>query len=281
MSKYARQKMTEASRVFHAWEGTYEQPRNSNRIFVWTMTKPEWNGSPYCAATNVAAYLKVGIDLRKLVTNPYYVPNLENIAKRNGWFKTSGGREGDLVIFGADSSIAYHTGVSQPRSGSLYYGHEGNTSPGSSGSQDNGGGIFHRGRSRSWIRGWVDMEKVIDYMIKAKLHFPPADSSAPKPPSKAPTLLAVDGELGPKTYKVLSRYSGQSAKQANGTWTKNDVKYLQRKLKVSVDGIWGPQTSRALQRVVKTRVDGIFGRNSIKALQRYLNRGILAGRYKL
>ncbi|MEU0575683.1 hypothetical protein, partial [Dermacoccus nishinomiyaensis] len=40
-------------------------------------------------------------------------------------------------------------------------------------------------------------------------------------------------------------------------------------------------TSRALQRIVKSPADGDFGPNSIRALQRYLNRGVLAGKFKL
>lgn len=83
------------------------------------------------------------------------------LAKRNGWFKTSGARAGDLVMYGTNG-YSVHTGLAAPAPGALYYAHEANTSSGNAGSQANGDGVFHRGRGRSWIVGWVDMVKVID-----------------------------------------------------------------------------------------------------------------------
>lgn len=205
------------------------------------------------------------------------------LAKRNGWFKTSGARAGDLVMYGTNG-YSVHTGLAAPAPGALYYAHEANTSSGNAGSQANGDGVFHRGRGRSWIVGWVDMVKVIDYMIATGLHVPAAaETKAPTPPKKsaaAKELLKVDGELGKKTYYLLERFSKQAG-NANGRWTKADVQHLQRKLGVKVDGTWGKATSRALQKVIKTPVDGVFGKESVKALQRHLNRGVLAGWWSL
>lgn len=286
MSTYAVQKMKEASRLFHQWEGTTESPRGSNRIKcsagndLWSDTYPPYQGGAYCAAGDVDVYLHVGIDLRKLLTNPYYCPNWVQLAKRNGWFKTSGARDGDLVMYGTNG-YSVHTGVASPAPGALYYAHEANTSSGNSGSQANGDGVFHRGRGRSWIVGWVDMVKVIDYMIRAGLHTPEKTAAAVKAPaksSKAPRLLAVDGELGPDTYRVLQQWVGVPADGVFGPATK---RALQRKVGVTADGVIGKGSIRALQKRVGTPVDGGWGKNTTKALQRYLNRGILAGKWKV
>lgn len=285
MSTYALSKMAEASRLFHGWEGTTEQPRGTNRIRcakgndLWSDVYAHYQGGAYCAAGNVDIYLHVGIDLRRLMTNPYYCPNWVALAKNNGWFKTSGARAGDLVMYGT-GGYSVHTGVASPAPGALYYAHEANTGSGNAGSQADGDGVFHRGRGRSWIVGWVDMVKVIDYMIRAGLHTPEkkAAATAPKKPAKAPRLLAVDGELGRNTYKVLQQWVGTKADGVYGPATK---RALQRKVGVAADGIVGKQTIRALQKRVGTTVDGGWGPNTTRALQRYLNRGILAGKWTL
>ena len=56
----------------------------------------------------------------------------------------SDARPGDIVVYSFD-----HIGLVEKVDGDLLYAIEGNTSPGSSGSQSNGGGVFRRVRSRS------------------------------------------------------------------------------------------------------------------------------------
>lgn len=299
MTAHARFKMDQASALFHGWEGTTESPRGSNRIRcpkggdLWTHVRPSFQGAPYCAAGDVDVYLHLGIDLRLIWDNPFYTPYLVTVAQRNGWWKTSGARAGDLVLYGTTGAV--HTGIASPAPGALYYAHEANTSSGNSGSQANGDGVFHRGRARSWILGWVDMEKVIDYMIRAGLYVPggvdksstAGESSAGSwdkdyyyPKGGGKKLLRHTGEMNGGTYHLLSRWAKQGD-SANSKWTSWDVKTVQRRLGVEDDGSWGPQTTRAMQRVVGADVDGEWGPESIEALQRFLNRGVVAGWWSL
>ena len=57
---------------------------------------------------------------------------------------------GDIVIYRFG-----HTGIVESAAGGSITAIEGNTSPGSSGSQDNGGGVFRRTRSRSTAEAYI------------------------------------------------------------------------------------------------------------------------------
>lgn len=143
--------------------GPIEQPPGSNRVAaVWPVVNPSFQGQPWCAGAVVAAYLSVGVDLRPVFApTPYYVPTIESVAKDRGWWKTTSANRGDLTVYGASTLRAVHIGIADPGPDPLFWAYEGNTSPDDSGSQSNGGGLYLRGRKRSWIRGWVDMAKVI------------------------------------------------------------------------------------------------------------------------
>lgn len=104
---------------------------------------------------------------------------------------------------------------------------EGNTSPGSSGSQGNGGGVYRR------VRRWDQVRYIIrpDW-AKLAPSIPAGGTSAPA--AKPSTgKLAVDGKLGPATAKRIQKWLG-----------------------VTQDGVIGPDTIRAWQRGHGTPVDG-------------------------
>lgn len=148
--------------------GQRETPPFSNIIFAWADVKPAWQGEPWCAAFVTDAWARQGIDLRKLLSNPYYCPYLESKAKDIGAWRANGSgytpKAGDLILFGR--GLATHVGLSHPGPGSWsgYRTIEGNTSPSNAGSQTNGDGCYVRFRSGSFIRGWIDMDVVHAHM---------------------------------------------------------------------------------------------------------------------
>lgn len=104
---------------------------------------------------------------------------------------------------------------------------EGNTSPGSSGSQGNGGGVYRR------VRRWDQVRYIIrpDW-AKLAPSIPSGGASAPEA-KPATSDLVVDGKLGPATAKRIQKW-----------------------LKVTQDGVIGPATIKAWQRGHGTPVDG-------------------------
>jgi hypothetical protein len=172
--------------------GTKESPRYSNHIFIWLDVKPDWNGEPYCAAGVTDAWARQGVDLRRVISNPYYCPNLEAMAKSYGAWQPNNGkyspRPGDISLMGR-SGYASHTGLAAPTSGS-YSGYrqiEANTSAGNSGSQTNGDGIYIRFRDSGFIRGWINMAALIPALRKAGLVGKPS-TSKPKPTPSKPAI---------------------------------------------------------------------------------------------
>lgn len=207
--------------------GYTETPRNITKY--WRDLRPGLQGAPWCGAFATAAWKAAGFDLRPHV-NPYSASALRSWARSIGAYKTTRARTGDIVLYGFGDSKLEHIGLAWPDEGSRgYRAIEGNTSPGASGSQSNGGGVYIRYRGRRSIDGWVDMATVLaHYGVQAAATVAEAIVDA------ATGALDVDGIAGRAT-----------------------IKEIQRRLGVQVDGIMGPDTVRALQRFLGTTVDGI------------------------
>lgn len=109
------------------------------------------SGVPYCAMFVSWCLAQVGM------TPPggiyAYCPYGINGARANGRLvaKTSA-QPGDIVFFDWDGdTVSDHTGIVESYNGSTWTCIEGNTSPGTSGSQSNGGGVYRRTRYASDI----------------------------------------------------------------------------------------------------------------------------------
>ncbi|MCT8139103.1 N-acetylmuramoyl-L-alanine amidase [Anaerobacillus sp. CMMVII] len=83
--------------------------------------------------------------------------------------------------------------------------------------------------------------------------------------------LAVDGIVGPITWRALDRLAGNQPTYERLLSVQSpmlrgeDVKHVQRALNVQVDGIYGPNTERAVrdfQRRSGIRIDGIVGQQT-------------------
>ncbi len=165
---------------------------------------------------------------------------------------------------------------------------EGNTSPGSGGSQRDGGGVARRRRAKSyWNRQCI------------RIDYDNASQPLPQPPHVHPPAggLAADGDFGPMTVKALQRrlnqtepgndlaVDGDMAQRVNnrtvtfreGVRTTTG-RYLQQRLNwgagpVGIDGLIGPNTVKGLQRYLGVGQDGQWGAQTTTALQHKLNSG--------
>ena len=159
-------RITAAINVAMAWEKS--QVGKATARSVWAIAYPQWTNSGYawCGGFQVAAYKQAGVDLMKCAWW-FYTPYIKNFAVKIGAWKTGGGEYGDQVLFDWTlDGVIDHVGASWPDpKAAAYRSVEGNTSPGTAGSQSNGGGAWVRYRTKPALRGWVDMRVVLAWMI--------------------------------------------------------------------------------------------------------------------
>ena len=236
----------------------------NNITKYWAKWKPSWQGQPYCAA-GVSDWLDRAGELAVFDGKPiFYCPSIEALAKRKGRWHTSP-RVGDIGLFSFGSNMAIHVGIVEKVNATTIQTIEANTSPGASGSQNNGGGVYRRVRARAWgVRGY----------------YRPAYKPAPKPAASAipnlgtktslitPVNLTVDGDLGAKTISAINRWTGRGN---TPRWDKAAKVALQKKVGAKPDGVIGRNTIIALQTKVGAKRDGAWGPNTTKSIQKYLN----------
>lgn len=193
---------------------------------------------------------------------------------------------GDIVFFDwNDDGLADHVGLVEANHGSYLQTIEFNTSPGTSGSQGNGGGVYRR------ARGFDAVQAVVR----------PLYDGVPMPETPhAPAYQTIpDGYWGKNTVKDLQRFLGT---EADGVVSSQEIEYahlfegcttgwewtpapegsqliasIQAKLGVDADGILGPGTVNALGARYGITGDGVLDGPSltITALQKALNTGKL------
>lgn len=153
--------MAKASTIMNkalSYVGTTESPSNSNNVifnthyygynvygsaYPWCMSFV-WDIFRMCGASNLF------YNGQKTA----YCPTLMSWAKSQGKFVTGSYKYGDVLFFDFyGDSEPCHTGFCVSDNGTSVTTVEGNTSSGSGGSQDNGGGVFKRTRYKSNILG--------------------------------------------------------------------------------------------------------------------------------
>ncbi len=142
--------------------GTTESPPSSNRgpypishcqVFTIGYDGVAWCGCHVCSAAVEEGGADIPLKAR-LAYTPYIVADAN--AGTNGLTRVPYDQvqRGDLVVFNFGSGIAKHVGIALgPFTGGMTDAIEGNTSSGSSGSQDNGGGVYRRQRPVSHVCG--------------------------------------------------------------------------------------------------------------------------------
>lgn len=132
--------------------GTKESPAGSNRQ-PFAKRAGHANGFAWCATFVVACAREIGL---QLPSESAYTPTMADGFRRAGrWFQQP--QPGDLAFldFPRDSVLRIqHVAVVTDVDGANVRTVEGNTSRGTSGSQDNGGGVWERVRPKGWIVGY-------------------------------------------------------------------------------------------------------------------------------
>ena len=143
--------------------GTTEKPADSNRTKYGAAYG--WNGVPWCGIFVWWVINECGINLRKHgITSPVSTNAFDAEAKAAGWKPVDRAHAlpGDIVFYnfgdldgpGPDTATDNdHVGfVSKPAASGWLHAIEGNTAPGNTGSQANGGGVFERHRPLTVVR---------------------------------------------------------------------------------------------------------------------------------
>lgn len=171
-------------RIAAAELGTIESPAGSNRQkYSAALGRP---AEPWCADFVVWVARQAGL---KLQSESAYTPSMANAFKATRtWHTDTVPRPGDLAFFNFGAGIIRHVGIVagwDAHAGVTCI--EGNTSPGTAGSQDNGGGVYRRTRPRYHIVGFGR---------------PYYSAPAAPPPAPAPTPLEIDMQLQILNYWV-------------------------------------------------------------------------------
>lgn len=141
--------------------GTVESPAHSNNVKYNTeyYGHPVYGDAdyPWCCTFVWWVFKKAG------ASELFYggdrcagCTTLASYYKERGQFLTSNPVPGDLALFQFDNDSYYdHIGIVVSVDANTITTIDGNTSPGTSGSQDNGGGVYQRTRSRSVVGGYI------------------------------------------------------------------------------------------------------------------------------
>ena len=193
-----------------------------NCIFVWDEVYPPFqcnknheNGGSWCLAGFIDAWLHVGVDIRGLFSLPYLVPQVFIEAKRMGLVKQSNNNPGDGIFLIPEQNGPVHFGMSDPGPDPLFWGVEANTSA-PDGGRD---GFFRKGRPRSLIAGWLDMDKLITEHPEVLMSFTKEDARVNWTADVVPTPLDSNGKpinpdntsWAPVTYLRIILRNGQTA----------------------------------------------------------------------
>lgn len=138
-------------RIAAAEIGTTENPAGSNRNkYSLALGRP---AEPWCADFLVWVTRQAGL---RLPSEHPYTPYMATGFKRAGTWgdRTAGIAPGDVVFFNFGSGIIRHVGIVEAVRRTEIVTIEGNTSPGSAGSQDNGGGVYRRTRPFHHVVGY-------------------------------------------------------------------------------------------------------------------------------
>lgn len=216
-------------RVAASEVGVTESPANSNCVKYNNWYYGHWvSGAayPWCAA--FVSWVLAQAGAGHLAARSASCPAIKSDAQRRGTYHagSAGIAPGDLVLYQFDRDAdPDHIGIVESVSGSSIVAIEGNTSLTSN---DNGGAVMRRTRSKGLIMGYV--RPAYDGASVA-----PADAERIDTVREVQTWLNtshgaslyVDGIYGPKTRAALTRVA-------------------QSVIGVKVDGIYGPKTRAAL-----------------------------------
>lgn len=137
--------------------GAHEDRGRPNRAawldrWIAKYHQPWMRGQPWCGLACIVWWGRAG---KKLPLDTVSTVAIANRARRGDGFTSisaANAKAGDLLVMHMGSGGPKHVGLARgPMRGGVFSTVEGNTSPGNSGSQANGGGIYLRSRPRGLI----------------------------------------------------------------------------------------------------------------------------------
>lgn len=225
-----------------------------------TVGKSDFRGYAWCGAFQVWGFLQAGVNLMNAAWW-YYVPYIKNFAQQIGAWNDEPGYGRQAIYEWHGDGVADHVGASWPDpTAALFRAVEGNTSMG--GSQDNGNGVLIKYRYDEDILGWVDMHRVLAWMIDNGRW---DGGVAAAPAQSGPTdITALQRAVGADPDNILGPDTRQRilAVAAASTWGGGEfpfgVEYTQRVVGADLDGIWG-ENSEAAHDAVVGRIQAAVG----------------------
>jgi hypothetical protein len=208
-----------------------------------------WNGVAWCSIFVWCAFIAIGIDLRKLCTAAF----AGCIAAVDGWTRLGvytpgvrGIRDGDIAYFQWDDHQADHTGVVDYVDRDGIHTIEGNTTPGASVSDPNGGGVYERLRPSSQFLGYARVPGLrYDVAARGRAIAKRVKASV----KRYPTLTA--NTTGRNVTRLQRRLNAAGAHlTVDGSFGRNTetaVRIYQASHHLHVDGAAGPKTLAALK----------------------------------
>lgn len=240
------------------------------------------NGISFCDIFVTWVFWKEGM-LDILPAGASY--NTDYRASKGGRVSKSQARPGDVLVFdwNWNTAATNHVGILEKKlSSGNFQTIEGNTSPGASGSQGNGGGVYRRVRRPSQVRyvirpRWAEVTGIPSGGASVPA---PKPASKPKPStSKAPAfplprrkggLYYYGPPSGPKTsVSGRTRNSGAPGDVVlqGGRWYSKGLKMWQQRMKDrgwsgigAVDGRFGPATEKVVRQFQKSKGLGVDGK---------------------
>ena len=243
--------------------------RPGNRTKYWTDLNIN-QGQPWCGGFVTWCLWKSGYSLSKIKSmmgpNPYHVRTIEAYAKKKKrWTQTP--KPGYLAVFTYSHVEIVEKVISSKRVVTI----GGNTSSGTRGSQNNGGGVYRKPRSGS-IKGYVR----IDYDAGGAISPTSPDwvpgVDTPKGDINSAGQLVVDGNFNAATSQVLAAYFGF---QGTGSTTSSDYwRQIEVVAKFPVrwqNGKLDVETVKFLQWATKQSINGVWNARFIAGMQTFLN----------
>lgn len=236
--------------------------------FSWSTIKSTMGPNPYHVRTTEAHAKRSGKQTPAPKRETYEAKLLRearNRAKVARWTKTP--KPGYLAIF-TYSHIEIVEKV-LPNGKIVTIG--GNTSSGTRGSQNNGGGVYRRTRSRSSIRGFVRVDYDAGGVVAPSSPDWTPGTDAPKDEMTSGGKLVVNGSFNVATAEVLARYFGFThGGMATAAYWREIEKIARFPVKWQ-DGELDKETVMFLQYATWQDVNGVWNATAIRRMQEHLN----------
>ena len=243
--------------------------RPGNRTKYWTDLNIN-QGQPWCGGFVTWCLWKSGYSLSKIKSmmgpNPYHVRTIEAYAKKKKrWTQTP--KPGYLAIF----TYSHVEIVEKVISSKSVITIGGNTSSGTRGSQNNGGGVYRKPRSSS-IKGYVRIDYDAGGLISPTSPDWSPGVDTPRGDITSSGQLEVNGSFNIATSQVLATYfgfQGSGLVTSEAYWKKIEqiagfpVRWQNGKVDV--------ETVKFLQYATNQAVNGVFNARMISNMQTFLN----------